>query len=115
MIILKLKLDNIYGFKDFELDLTYPKKIVNSIIENEHLAGFPNFRYKKVVILMGANASGKTTLGKAIKDISEFIIKNGGSVKKTEVMTVDENGRVYFKSKNEKYKILSFSGKGESV
>lgn len=73
MIILKLKLDNIYGFNDFELDLTYPKKIVNSIIENEHLAGFPNFRYKKTVILMGANASGKTTLGKAIKDISEFI------------------------------------------
>ncbi|MBQ3643189.1 MAG: AAA family ATPase [Candidatus Riflebacteria bacterium] len=73
MIILKLKLDNIYGFKDFELDLTYPKKIVNSIIENEHLAGFPNFRYKKVVILMGANASGKTTLGKAILGITRFI------------------------------------------
>lgn len=73
MIILKLKLDNIYGFKDFELDLTYPKKIVNSIIENEHLAGFPSFRYKKVVVLMGANASGKTTLGKAILGISDFI------------------------------------------
>jgi ABC-type Mn2+/Zn2+ transport system ATPase subunit len=73
MIILKLRLDNIYGFKDFELDLTYPKKIVNSIIENEHLAGFPNFRYKKAVILMGANASGKTTLGKAILGITKFI------------------------------------------
>lgn len=47
-------------------------------------------------------------IGASEKDISEFIVKNGGSVKKTEVMTVDENGRVYFKSKNEKYKILEF-------
>lgn len=73
MVILKLKLDNIYGFKNFELDLTYPKKIVNSLIENEHLDGFPNFRYKKAVILMGSNASGKTTLGKAISEICNFI------------------------------------------
>ncbi len=73
MIILKLRLDNIYGFKSFELDLTYPKKIVNSLIENEHLEGFPSFRYKKAVILMGANASGKTTLGKAILGITSFI------------------------------------------
>ena len=44
MIILKLKLDNIYGFKDFELDLTYPKKIVNSInliMENSRKHFYP--------------------------------------------------------------------------
>ena len=66
MIVLKLKLDKIYEFNDFEIDFTYPKKVVNSIIEEEHLAGRKRFRYKKAVILMGANATGKTSLGRVL-------------------------------------------------
>ncbi len=73
MILLHLKLDNIYGFRNFEIDFTYPKKIVNSIIEEEHLPGRPNFRYKKAVALMGANATGKTSLGKAIQRIVDCL------------------------------------------
>lgn len=73
MIILNAKLNNVYGFKDFDIAFSYPKKIVNSIIENEHLAGRPNFRYKKAVILMGSNATGKTSLGKALLNIISFI------------------------------------------
>ena len=73
MVILNVKLDNIFGFNDFEINFTYPKKIVNSLIPEEHLPGRPNFRYKKAVILMGANASGKTTLGKALFLIFEGI------------------------------------------
>ncbi len=73
MVILHVKLDNIFGFKDFEINFSYPKKIVNSLIPSEHLPGRPNFRYKKAVILMGANASGKTTLGKALYYIFELI------------------------------------------
>lgn len=75
MIVLNIKLDNYCAFKDFEMNLTYPKKIVGSYIENEHLLGFPNFRYKKVNILMGANASGKTTFGKILMRIFNFIDK----------------------------------------
>lgn len=56
MIILNLILDGVYGFDDFNINFTYPKKIVNSIIEDENLEGRERFRYKKVVILMGANA-----------------------------------------------------------
>lgn len=78
MIILNAKLNNVYGFKDFDIAFSYPKKIVNSIIENEHLAGRPNFRYKKAVILMGSNATGKTSLGKALLNIISFI--NTGDV-----------------------------------
>ena len=73
MIILDVKLNNLYGFKDFDIAFSYPKKIVNSIIENEHVAERPNFRYKKAVILMGANATGKTSLGKALLNIIRFI------------------------------------------
>ena len=29
MIVLNLKLNHIYGFDDFEINFTYPKKIVN--------------------------------------------------------------------------------------
>ncbi len=73
MIIMKLKIDNFYGFNDFEMNMSYPRKIVDSTIENEHLKGHSNFRYKKVNIVMGTNASGKTTLGKVIKSIFKFI------------------------------------------
>lgn len=73
MIVMDLTLNNILGFGDFHINFSYPKKIVNSIIENEHLAGKPNFRYKKAVILMGANATGKTSLGRALLHIFRFI------------------------------------------
>ena len=41
-------------------------------------------------------------------EITEFIKNQDGNLKSVEVMTVDGNGRVYFKKKNEKYKILQF-------
>ena len=73
MIVLNVSLNNVLGFTDFNINFSYPKKIVNSIIENEHLADRPNFRYKKVVLLMGANATGKTSLGKALSKIFKYI------------------------------------------
>lgn len=75
MILMNIMLDNLYAFNEFTLNMSYPKKIVGSTIKNECLSDFPNFRYKKVVVLMGANASGKTSLGRAILDIFSFIDK----------------------------------------
>ena len=76
MIIMDLKLDNLCAFRDFHVNFSYPKKIVNSYIENEHLEGFPNFRYKKVNIIMGSNATGKTSLGRLILSIFILIAKS---------------------------------------
>lgn len=73
MIFLKLKIDNFYMFKDTEIDFTYSKKIKNSTIEGEYLEEFPNIKYKKVCIFMGANASGKTTLGKLMCVINNYL------------------------------------------
>lgn len=73
MILLKVRLDNIFCFNDFSFDLTYPKKIVNNPLGRETLDGFPNIKYKKVNILIGPNASGKTTLGKALMQIFNFL------------------------------------------
>lgn len=75
MIVLNICLDNFYAFKNFEMNLTYPKKIVDSYIRDEHLKDHPNFRYKKVNIIMGANASGKTTFGYILMNIFNFMAK----------------------------------------
>ena len=73
MVVLDVKLDNILVFNDFSLNLSYSKKPVNSVIADEYLAGRPNFRYKKLIVLMGANATGKTALGNALRSIFNFI------------------------------------------
>lgn len=75
MVVLDVCLDNFYAFKNFHMKLTYPKKIVGSSIEEEHLEDRPNFRYKKVNIIMGSNASGKTTFGHMLMTIFNFIDK----------------------------------------
>lgn len=75
MVLLDIKLDNFLLFNDFSMNLSYAKKPVQSSIENEHLAGRPNFRYKKAIIMMGANATGKTALGKVLMGIFNFIAK----------------------------------------
>lgn len=77
MIIMNLELDNFMGFEDFKINFSYPKKIVNSSIEEEFLVDKPNFRYKKVNILMGSNASGKTSIGRAIMIIFNFLKDQG--------------------------------------
>lgn len=74
MILMKLKLDNYMAFNDFEMSMTYSKKIVGNQM-TECLKNHPNFRYKKLNILMGANASGKTSIGRMLLNILNFIAK----------------------------------------
>jgi hypothetical protein len=88
MIVLNLVLKGIYGFNDFNINFSYPKKIVNSIIDHEHLKGRERFRYKKAVILMGANATGKTGLGKVLLRIFEYIT-DGNPVSLYEMVSND--------------------------
>lgn len=73
MIFLKLKLNNLYMFKDTEVDFTYPRKRPNSTIKHEYLKDFPNINFKRVNIFMGSNASGKTTLAKVMCGINNFL------------------------------------------
>lgn len=73
MIITRLYIDNLYGFQDFELDLTYPRKQPQSLLDYEYLEDVPKFKFKRVCILMGTNASGKTSLGKVLWRIQHAI------------------------------------------
>ena len=75
MIVMDVQIDNFFAFKNFRMNMAYPKKIVNSYIQDEFLEGYPNFRYKKVNILMGSNATGKTSFGQMLMRIFNFIEK----------------------------------------
>lgn len=72
MIIMDIKIHNLYAFKNFHMNMSYPKKIVDSTIEGEYLEERPNFRYKKVNIIMGGNATGKTSLGKVLMHFANY-------------------------------------------
>lgn len=73
MIVLNLELDNLFGFEDFKINFSYSDNIKNSSIKDEFLKDRPNFKYKKVNILLGANATGKTSIGKAMMAIFNFL------------------------------------------
>ena len=107
MIVLNLTLNGIYGFDDFNINFTYPKKIVNSIIENENLAGRERFRYKKAIILMGANATGKTSLGKALLRIFDYMA-NGNPIPLCE-MVPKERGYFSIDFVNDDYRLQRLS------
>ena len=49
MILMDMKVDNLYALNDFHMNMSYPKKIVNSSIPNEFLEDRKNFRYKDAI------------------------------------------------------------------
>lgn len=82
MVIMDVRLNHIYGFDDFRVNFAYPRALSVSLIGSEVLEGRDRFRYKKAVILMGSNATGKTSLGRAllkifssIKEANEAILR----------------------------------------
>lgn len=90
MIIMDIKVDNLYAFKNFHINMSYPKKIVDSTVEGEYLEDRTNFRYKKVNIIMGGNATGKTSLGKLIMLFANYF--NDGSAKRF-ISAINDRGR----------------------
>ena len=89
MIVLNLELKGVYGFDDFSINFTYPKKLDKSIVGDEHLEGRDRFRYKKINVLMGTNATGKTSLGRALLKIFNYI-NTGNEALLQEMATEDQ-------------------------
>ena len=73
MAVLKVEFDNVLCFKKFKADFTYPKKLVTTNLDDEYLKHYPKIRYKKLNIIIGSNASGKTSLGMIIWKTFVFI------------------------------------------
>ncbi len=66
MILMNLTINNVLAFNDFDINFSYPMKLRKTTIDGEFLSDIPSFRYKKVNIFVGTNASGKTSLMKVI-------------------------------------------------
>lgn len=73
MIITRVQLNNIYSFNETNLDLSYERKLKNNTIEGEYLEERPNFKFKRVCIITGANASGKTAFGRVLCSIQNSL------------------------------------------
>lgn len=65
MKIIKCEIDNFFRFKNFEIDFTHPRKVKNLYrdFEKEEIS---NINVNDINILIGANATGKTALGKCL-------------------------------------------------
>ncbi len=116
MIVMSIKLNHIYGFDDFQIDFTYPRKLSVSLLGEEALAGRERFRYKKVVILMGSNATGKTSLGRALLKIFSSI-KEANEAILRELYSGDQPARFQVDFVNEGYTLHRFCGivEGEDI
>ncbi len=109
MIILDVRLNHIYGFDDFHVNFSYPKKIVGSLLENEFLEGRERFRFKKAVILMGTNATGKTSFGKALLRIFKSVSESNEAVLR-ELAAGDQTAGFQVDFVNEGYILHRLSG-----
>ncbi|WP_318375873.1 AAA family ATPase [Enterobacter sp.] len=71
----RVKISNLYSFQETELNLSFTRKPVNVPLDYEYLASNPKFYFKKVCIISGANAAGKTSFGRVLLGIQNFIDK----------------------------------------
>lgn len=81
MIFTKIYIDNLYSFHNCEIDLSIQGKTGYSTIPHEHLKGYEKFRFRRVCIISGANASGKTALGEVLCNIQNLWERYDSQVK----------------------------------
>ena len=74
MVILSLYCNNIFMFHDFYLDFTYERKVNSAFPDNDSLFPESKIKVRKSMVLMGGNAAGKTTFGKLLCAVNNFIL-----------------------------------------
>jgi ABC-type oligopeptide transport system ATPase subunit len=73
MLILSIYCDNLYMFNDFKIDFTYNKKINHPLAQKDVLFDGSRIKVRKNFVILGGNASGKTTFGKLLCIICNYI------------------------------------------
>ncbi|WP_196600494.1 AAA family ATPase [Pectinatus frisingensis] len=73
MKILGISCDNFYMFKDFNLDFTYKKKVTHPLSKYDVLFQKSKINVRNNIVIMGENASGKTTFGKLLCLICNYL------------------------------------------
>lgn len=74
MIFLSLRLDNVYMFRDFYLDFTMTRKPHHFLAERDALFEGSKIYARKKLLILGANASGKTTFGRILCAIQNYLV-----------------------------------------
>lgn len=75
MVILKIACDNMYMFKDFSIDFTYKRQVKHSLSASDALFDGSKIKVRKNIVIMGGNATGKTTFGKLMCIIANYIYR----------------------------------------
>ncbi len=75
MVVMNVKFNNVLSFYNFEVNFSYASKLKTSLIDGEYLKNVPSFRYKKLNVFVGSNATGKTSLIKCIWKTLLFLTK----------------------------------------
>lgn len=97
MVILSIKCDNMYMFKDLELDFTYGRKLKHYLTENDALFEGAKVYVRKNMVLLGGNASGKTTFGKLMCCIFNYLLgRNSLEPDNMECIRFDKNRPSWF-------------------
>lgn len=98
MIFTKIEIDNFYGFKNAILDLTIKREVKNSTVAHEFLEGREKFRFKRICILTGPNASGKTSLGRLMCNFQNFVrYFDGGALEEIINSIRDKSERAFLR------------------
>lgn len=74
MVILSMYCNNIFMFRNFYLDFTYERKVNSAFPDNDSLFPESKIKVRKSMVLMGGNAAGKTTFGKLLCAVNNFIL-----------------------------------------
>ena len=119
MIVMNVKMNNLCRFNDFECNFSYPRKSKRNmeLLEDEFLKDAPNFRYKKMIVIMGANACGKTSFGKALGAFFGLVFRGTfellgnlvWDIKKEATMSVELVIQSRIENDKARYKLFEFS------
>lgn len=72
MIIMNIKADNLFALNDFNMCMSYKDNKSDYMLPGEYLENCPKFKYKKVNIIMGGNATGKTSIGRLLMSFANY-------------------------------------------
>lgn len=74
MIFLSVYFDNVYMFRDFYLDFTMARKSSHFLANHDALFDGSKIYVRKKLLILGANASGKTTFGRILCAIQNYLV-----------------------------------------
>ena len=74
MFFLSVRLDNVYMFRDFFLDFTMARKSSHFLAKHDALFEGSKIYVRKKLLILGANASGKTTFGRILCAIQNYLV-----------------------------------------